>query len=90
MSGEIKIRYSDVEQELSKVESAVQQVDATYPSGIGEGNVLDVVTRLNELSNDLQQVIEQYQALVLKNVESTRQSLDIMQETDHQIGSSIR
>ncbi|MCM3715936.1 YwqI/YxiC family protein [Halalkalibacter oceani] len=90
MSGEIKILYSDVEQELAKVESAVQQVDGTYPSSIGEGNVLDVVTRLNELSTELQLVIEQYQMLVLKNIESTRQSLEVMRETDHQISSSIR
>ncbi|MEC2071037.1 YwqI/YxiC family protein [Alkalihalophilus marmarensis] len=86
---EIKIIYADVEQELAKLQTAVQALDPSMPSSVGENNVLDVVDRLNQLNQQLNQMVEAYQALLLKNEEDTRQSIETMKQADQNVSSQI-
>ncbi|ADC49948.1 hypothetical protein BpOF4_09465 [Alkalihalophilus pseudofirmus OF4] len=86
---EIKIIYADVEQELAKLQTAVQALDPSMPSSVGENNVLDVVDRLNQLNQQMNQMVEAYQALLLKNEEDTRQSIETMKQADQNVSSQI-
>ncbi|HZG70415.1 MAG TPA: YwqI/YxiC family protein [Chondromyces sp.] len=89
MSDQIKIVYEDVEQALTKLKSSTQMIDTSFPSSIGGENVLDTVTKLNEINQALQQLTEAYKALLLKNEEATRQSVQAMKETDEQVANLI-
>ncbi|MFC0237248.1 YwqI/YxiC family protein [Fictibacillus phosphorivorans] len=80
--GEIRIKYSDVEESLSKIQSAVQSFRPNIPTSTGEGNVLDLIDKLNSLNLILQQTLMTYQQLIIKNLEGTQKSVKMMQETD--------
>ncbi|MBH0156279.1 YwqI/YxiC family protein [Fictibacillus sp. 5RED26] len=80
--GEIRIKYSDVEESLSKIQSAVQSFQPNIPSSTGEGNVLECIDKLNSLNQILQQTLLTYQQLTIKNIEGTDKSVKMMQETD--------
>lgn len=87
LSSEIKMKYSDVEQALSKLHSSSSALQTSFPSSIGGNNVLDVVKQLNNLNTLLQQVGDSYKALLLQNEETTRSSVKFMNDTDHQLSS---
>ncbi|PLR92046.1 hypothetical protein CVD19_20785 [Bacillus sp. T33-2] len=89
MATEIKIRYTDVEQALAELKAAVSSLETTFPSSIGGQNQLDVVDRLNDLNGKLQSAMEAYQALLLKNDEAVRKSVEMMRDTDRRIASTI-
>ncbi|WP_257985220.1 YwqI/YxiC family protein [Bacillus sp. T33-2] len=89
LATEIKIRYTDVEQALAELKAAVSSLETTFPSSIGGQNQLDVVDRLNDLNGKLQSAMEAYQALLLKNDEAVRKSVEMMRDTDRRIASTI-
>jgi len=80
--GEIRIKYSDVEESLSKIQSAVQSLKPNIPKSLGEGNILESIDKLNNLNQILQQTLVTYQQLTAKNIEGTHKSVKMMQETD--------
>ncbi|MBD7963928.1 YwqI/YxiC family protein [Fictibacillus norfolkensis] len=80
--GEIRIKYSDVQESLSKIQSAVQSLKPNTPKSLGEGNVLESIDKLNSLNQILQQTLMTYQQLIIKNLEGTQKSVKMMQETD--------
>ncbi|KMJ56590.1 hypothetical protein AB685_21110 [Bacillus sp. LL01] len=86
---EIKILYADVEQGLAKLQNTIQALDPSMPTAVGANNVLDVVDRMNQLNQQMNQMVEAYQALLLKNEQDTRQALETMKEADQQVSSQI-
>ncbi|KMJ60390.1 hypothetical protein AB685_06165 [Bacillus sp. LL01] len=90
MSTEIKIKQSDIEQVLTQIKSSSEALTSSFPTTIGSGNRLDVVNRLNEINRTLEQLTENYKALLLHNEEMTRQSVQQMVEKDRQISSNIQ
>ncbi|WP_404446509.1 YwqI/YxiC family protein [Sutcliffiella horikoshii] len=90
MSTEIKIRQSEIEQALSQMKSSSEALTSSFPSSIGNGNRLDVVNKLNELNRTLEQLTENYKALILHNEEMTRQSVEQMVEKDQQLSTNMQ
>ncbi|MDV2686597.1 YwqI/YxiC family protein [Alkalihalophilus lindianensis] len=86
---EIKILYADVEQELAKLQNSIQALDPSMPTAVGANNVLEVVDRMNQLNQQMNQMVEAYQALLLKNEQDTLQALETMKEADQQVSSQI-
>lgn len=82
MDTEIKLRISDIEQALSKLQSSANGLLPTLPSTIGENNVLDFINKLSALNRQLQQVTEAYKSILLHNEETTRQSVQFLDESD--------
>ncbi|PKC52168.1 hypothetical protein RhiirA1_482134, partial [Rhizophagus irregularis] len=60
MSGEVKMVYADVEEQLGVIENATTSLNPTAEPAI-EGNTLDVVTKLNELALELDRILTSYQ-----------------------------
>lgn len=89
MSTEIKIKQSEIEQALTQMKSSTEALASSFPSSIGSGNRLDVVNRLNEINRALEQLTENYKALLLHNEQMTRQSVQQMVEKDQQLSSNI-
>ncbi|URM32860.1 YwqI/YxiC family protein [Cytobacillus firmus] len=82
MNTEIKLRISDIEQALSKLQSSANGLQSSLPSTIGENNVLDFINKLNALNRQLQQVTEAYKSVLLQNEDTTRQSVQFLDESD--------
>lgn len=90
MSNEIKIEYGEVETALSQLKAAIQSLESSFPASIGGSNQLTVVTKLNELNQSFQQMLEAYKTLLLNNEEATRTSVEEMREADLQLSSAIK
>jgi translation initiation factor 2B subunit (eIF-2B alpha/beta/delta family) len=89
MSKEIKIVYEEVESSITNMENSTHSLEPAFPSSLGGENVLDVVTKLNELMQELQQTFIAYKELLLKNESDTRQSIQTMRRTDEEIATGI-
>ncbi|MGM9926615.1 MAG: YwqI/YxiC family protein [Bacillus sp. (in: firmicutes)] len=90
MSDEIKIRYSDVMQALSQLDTSLSAFQTTLPSAVGGNNVLNVVQTLNQLNETFQQINESYKSLLLSNKEATLHSIQSMQEADELLSSQMK
>ena len=88
MSEEIKIVYADVENQLEQMTASNEALNPTKEAPI-EGNVLDVATKLNELSINLETLLIKYQQLLGENILTTKDSVTFMKETDETISTGI-
>ncbi len=88
MSTEVKMVYADIEEQLGEMSSAVTALNPTAESPI-TGNELDVVTKLTELSTQLEQLLIRYQEVLVKNIGTTERSVEFMRESDEDISQSI-
>lgn len=88
MSNEVKVVYADVEEQLGVMENAASTLKPKAEPPI-EGNMLDVVTKLNELSLQLEQVLTSYQAVLQNNIQTTENSVQYLKEQDQRISTTI-
>lgn len=88
MSTEIKIRYGEVEQALSRLKDSTQALDTSMPSNIGGKNVLEVINRLNELNGKMKVLLTAYKTLLQQNENSTQHSVQMMREADEKLAHS--
>jgi hypothetical protein len=89
MSTEVKMVYADVEEQLSAMNHAVTSLNPKAEPPI-TGNTMDVVTKLTELSTQLEQLLTNYQTVLIKNIETANCSVDFMRESDEKISSAIQ
>ena len=88
MANEVKVIYADVEEQLGVMENAASTMKPTAEPPI-EGNTLDVVTKLNELSLQLEQILTRYQAVLQNNIQTTENSVQYLKEQDQRISTTI-
>ena len=88
MSQEVKIVYADVENQLSDMHKVAESLDIKAEAPI-IGNTMGVVTKLTELSIQLERLLGSYQALLNKNSKATENSVAFMRESDRQLSDSI-
>jgi hypothetical protein len=89
MSTEVKIVYADVENQIGEMTSAVDMLNPKAEPPI-PGNTLDVVTKFNELSIKLDQLLVKYQTLSTQNIQTTSASIDFMEESDQKISAAMQ
>jgi NurA-like 5'-3' nuclease len=90
MSQELKIRYSDVEDAISKIESASEAFETSLLKDMASGNKLDIVNKLNKLNQLLDEVGQEYKKVLKENNQSVIQSVQSLKEADKSISSSIK
>ncbi len=88
MSVEVKIVYADVETQLSDIHKSAESLDIKAEPLI-TGNTMDVITKLTELSIQLERLLGSYQTLLIKNCNTTKKSIAFMRESDRDISSAI-
>ncbi|MFC7372594.1 YwqI/YxiC family protein [Fictibacillus iocasae] len=86
---EIRIKYSDAEAALSKLQAAAQTIEPSMPADISGQNVLDTVKKLNAISHSLQQTLTAYQRLLTKNSQAAKDSIQMMREMDEEIAHGM-
>ncbi|WP_148357616.1 DUF5344 family protein [Peribacillus simplex] len=90
MSEEMKVRYGDVEDAISKIESASEAFETSLMKEMASGNELDVVNKLNELNGMLEEIGMAYKNVLKENNQSVIKILQEIKEVDHNISSSIK
>jgi hypothetical protein len=86
MSTEVKIDYGEVENQLremnSKTESLIPRAEPPIT-----GNTMDVVTKQTKLSIQLEQLLMNYQTVLMENSKTTTSSVEFMRESDEKIAT---
>ncbi|MCM3169368.1 DUF5344 family protein [Peribacillus frigoritolerans] len=90
MSEEMKVRYRDVDDAISKIESASEAFETSLMKEMASGNELDVVNKLNELNGMLEEIGTVYKNVLKENNQSVIKILQELKEADHNISSSIK
>ncbi|MCA1061070.1 YwqI/YxiC family protein [Rossellomorea aquimaris] len=90
MVNEIKVVHGEIEQSLAKVKSSTESLRSDLPKNIGKENSLEVVTKLNELNQMMEQMIDHYKQLLIRNEELTRQAVQDMAQADRDLSSHIK
>jgi Family of unknown function (DUF5344) len=90
MSQEMKIRYGDVENTVSKIEAAADAFEITLAKDVASGNELDVVAKLNEINNLLEEIGRTYKNVLKDNNQSVLNTLENLKAADQEISSSIK
>ncbi|MGM9949891.1 MAG: DUF5344 family protein [Lysinibacillus sp.] len=88
MTNEIKMIYEEAEAQLSLMEKETNALDPKAASEVA-GNVLEVATKLNSVAKELESVLAAYQALLLNNVQASKNSVQYMKEQDEKISTAI-
>ncbi|WP_409291412.1 YwqI/YxiC family protein [Peribacillus sp. SCS-37] len=86
---EIKMNYSSIERALQAMQGASSSLEPSLPKSIGGANELDAVTTLVEVNELFTQILENYKALLIKNEQMTRKSVETMKQTDHELSASF-
>ncbi|MGA9289038.1 MAG: DUF5344 family protein [Anaerobacillus sp.] len=90
MSNELLVKFSEVEQSISRIEKSLSAFNAELPKNTGEGNTLDVVNRLNELNHMLTEVGNAYKQILTENNQTVRESVQQLENADKKLSSSIQ
>ena len=90
MSNELLVKFSEVEQSISRIEKSLSSFNAELPKNFGEGNTLDVVNRLNELNHMLTEVGNAYKQILTENNQTVRESVQQLENADKKLSSSIQ
>lgn len=85
---EIKMVYDEIHPVIEDLSGKVNTLDPTAPEPIS-GNTLDVADKLNELMTHLEQMLIRYRTVLQKNIETTKNSVEFMEDTDHQVATGI-
>lgn len=88
-SSEISIDPGKVHEGINKLKSSIQALETTFSKDIGGDSKLDMVEEVNECKQKYDQILERYQTLFLRNVQSTRKSTDEMVDADQTVASKI-
>ncbi|KMK95661.1 YwqI/YxiC family protein [Rossellomorea marisflavi] len=85
MTTEIKVAQSEVRQLLSKMKASANAITPAMPKEIGAGNELKVVTTLNELNDQLEQMLTSYKEMALHHEALSQKAVEEMEETDREL-----
>jgi flagellar hook-basal body complex protein FliE len=86
---EIKIHYGEIEEALAAMKTAIHALQTDFPAGIGAGNELEAIKKLNEVNEACQKAMETYKELLILNADATRQSVDQMKKADEHLSAAI-
>ncbi|MDQ0230660.1 DUF5344 family protein [Metabacillus malikii] len=89
MSQEIHIKYGEVEEAISKIDRTADSFATTLES-ISGSNELQVVEKLNELSQLLMEVSDAYKQILEDNNQSVRTALEEMKQVDENLSKTIK
>lgn len=86
----IKLEILRVNQGISELRSSIQAMETTFSKLIEGDSKLEMVEDFNQIKQQYDELLTQYEALFLRNVQSTKTSTDKLIETDQMVASDIR
>lgn len=85
---EIKMVYDEIHPVIDDLSGKASALDPSAPEPIS-GNTLDAADKLNDLMTHLEQMLIRYRAVLQTNIETTKNSVEFMEETDSQVATAI-
>ena len=89
LSQEIKVNGEDVKTALSKMDRTMESFKTKLLEDFAAGNELDVVKKINELNQHLEEIGETYKEILKANNQSARTAIQELEKVDHQLSTSI-
>ncbi len=86
----MKVRYGEIEDAISKIESASEAFDPSFMKETANGNELDVVKKLNELNQMFEEIGLAYKKVLKANNQSVSRILQGVKEVDQSISSTMK
>jgi Family of unknown function (DUF5344) len=90
MSEEVKINYTPIEKALVNLKTSAQAMDYDIVDDFQGDNMLDMITKINEINHLLEEVLSTYQSLLLEHGQSTVEAINQFVESEQAIASSIQ
>lgn len=87
---EINLDVLRVNHSIKELQISAQALNTTFSKTIQGDNKLEMVEAYNEIKQQYDELLTQYKALLLKNIQSTEKSTDKLVETDQVVASDIR
>lgn len=89
MTNEIHVSEAEVKEALSGLKNSIQALeDGFSPKTLSE-NGLEMANKFNEINTSIVSFLEVYHTLLINSEEMTRNSVDVIKETDANIASEI-
>ncbi|KZE38548.1 hypothetical protein AV656_06475 [Bhargavaea cecembensis] len=85
---EIKMVYEEIHPVIDELSGKANALEPSAPEPIS-GNTLDVADKLNDLMTHLEQMLVKYRTVLQTNIETTKKSVEFMEETDNQVATAI-
>lgn len=90
MSEEIRLNPDKAKENLNEIRTAIQNVIPTEKSYEGGETVLDTIEQAKENMENFQQLLQNYQSLVLGNVSDIESLINKFEESESAIASNIK
>ncbi|WHX26448.1 YwqI/YxiC family protein [Virgibacillus halodenitrificans] len=90
MSTEIKLQHAPVEKGIAEMRSSIEAMDSSLSSEIDGDNKLDMVDAFNEIKLEYDELLSQFEALFLHNVQATEEAVANIRETEQKIASDMK
>jgi len=90
MSKEIKLTETPIKEGISELQSSIRTLDLSFSEIIEGDNKLEMVTVFNEIIEDYETLLTQFEALFLSNIDATNEAVEKLKETDRHIAQGIR
>ncbi|GGB56374.1 hypothetical protein F3157_10205 [Virgibacillus dakarensis] len=89
MSNEIKLQPDKIDKGIADLRSSVEELKTTFAKEIEGQNKLDMVTAFNEIKKDYDQLLSQFKALFLNNVQAADEAVKDFLEKEKEAAEAI-
>ncbi|WP_078576552.1 YwqI/YxiC family protein [Salipaludibacillus agaradhaerens] len=90
MSGEIKINDEKVHKTIDNLKAAIQAFEISLSADVPGDNSLSMTNELAEMKQQFEELVAAYEALILKQANSTTEAVASFKEVDTQLASSLQ
>ncbi|WP_200416784.1 YwqI/YxiC family protein, partial [Virgibacillus salexigens] len=89
MSEEIKLQQTPVEYGIAELRTSIQELNTSFPREIDGENQLRMLRSFNEIKREYEELLNQFEALFVANVNATENAITKLQETEQQVANDI-
>ncbi|MDQ0232772.1 DUF5344 family protein [Metabacillus malikii] len=90
MGEQLKVSYEEVRKVVKGMNDATNAIQADTSKEIGSGNALEVVNKINEMNLMIQQLTEEYKAMLLDHNNKVEKSLDSLHQFDQLVTTYLQ
>ncbi|EQB37934.1 hypothetical protein M948_05035 [Virgibacillus sp. CM-4] len=90
MSEEIKLQQTPVENGIAELRASIQELNTSFAREIDGENQLRMLRSFNEIKREYEELLNQFEALFVANVNATEKAITKLQETEQQVANDIK
>ena len=90
MSEEIKLEDAPVQQSLHELKNTIESMETAFSKNISGDSKLEVVDKLQQMKQQLEDINMSYQTVLRENTESANLVMERLKEADHTVATSFQ